>query len=156
MRFLLAILLLLVPGIRADAHAGPDGAALYKRCAACHLSDGAGVPGAFPPLAGRIDAFAATEQGRAYLVMVISKGLAGRIDVNGATYQGVMPAQAGLTDDNVAELLNFLLAFDNNNVTAAPFEAREVAEIRASNADLDMRSVLSLRPESVAHRESTP
>ena len=27
-----------------------DGATVFKRCAACHLATGAGVPGAYPPL----------------------------------------------------------------------------------------------------------
>ncbi len=30
------------------ATAADDGATIYKRCAACHLANGAGVPGAFP------------------------------------------------------------------------------------------------------------
>jgi len=53
--------------VRVPATAAPqqqDGAAIYKRCAACHLATGAGVPGAFPPLAADVRNLSQTAAGR--------------------------------------------------------------------------------------------
>lgn len=129
--------------VAADA---PDLALYQQHCAACHLPDGAGVPGAFPPLAGRVDAIAADPSGRRYLVAVISKGLTGALDVDGTTYQGVMPAQSGLSDEQVAQLLNGLRSLGAPSTGGEAFTATEVARLRAADAGLGMQAVSSLRP----------
>lgn len=133
----------LSPVMAADA---PDLALYQQRCAACHLPDGTGVPGAFPPLAGRVDEMAANEAGRRYLVAVIAKGRTGALEVDGTTYQGVMPAQSGLSDEQVAQLLNGLRSLGKPAPSATAFTAAEVARLHAADADLGMQAISGLRP----------
>ena len=89
------------------AYAQDDNAAAYSTCAACHLPDGVGVPGAFPPVRDRAAKIAALEGGREYLIAVVSYGLMGTIVVDGAQYFGVMAGNTGaLTDEDIAAALN--------------------------------------------------
>lgn len=85
-----------------------DGAAVYAaRCAACHQISGAGVPGAFPPLAG--SEWLAGNPRR--LVALVLHGVTGPITVKGTTYSGAMPAFAQqLGDAEIAALLTDLRA----------------------------------------------
>lgn len=135
---------------QADENAGVKA---YKRCAACHLADGAGVPGAFPPLAGRIDHFAATEKGRTYLVMVIDKGLGGPIEVDGQMYRGMMPGQGtALKKDGIAAVLNYMLeTFPDlaNTSVITPFTVDEVSEITAAHPKANARTIHGWRNELV-------
>ena len=92
-----------------SATAETDAKQLYQRCAACHLPDGAGIPGSFPPLKNRIRQMAASELGRTYLVDVINVGLIGPISVGGESYMGVMPAQGSSYDAaKMSDLLNYM------------------------------------------------
>ena len=137
-RIALASALLLSAGA---AVAQDDGATLYKRCAACHLATGAGVPGAFPPLRGDIRALAAKPEGRRYLALVVIKGVSGPITAEGKTYRGFMPAQT-LNDAQVATVLNHVLATSAKGTPAArPFAAAEVAKARASGSALNAAAV---------------
>lgn len=126
---------LLVP-VAAQAQTAADhGAKVYQRCAACHLPNGQGVPGAFPALAGRVSGAAAKDEGRDYLVMAVVTGLMGEIEVEGKTIRGVMPAQAGLADADVAAVLNYAMslpaAAGAAETKAKAFTAEEVAAIKA-------------------------
>lgn len=159
LRLLMALagsVLFIVSSTRAVAADAQDLALYQQRCAACHLPDGAGVPGAFPPLAGRVDAIAADPSGRRYLVAVISKGLTGALDVDGTTYQGVMPAQGGLSDEQVAQLLNGLRFLGTPSAGGEAFTATEVARLRAADADLGMQGVVSLRPAVAKKSQRAP
>ena len=127
-----------------------DGAAIYTaQCAACHQASGAGVPGAFPPLAGHAgDLYAAD---RAYLPAVLVAGLMGAIDVGGVTYNGLMPAFAQLDDAEIAAVLNHVLSAwgdaDELGDAFSPYLADDVAEQRARG--LSMTDVHALRLELV-------
>lgn len=148
-RFLTALaasMVVIVSSSRVMAAGTPDLTLYQQRCAACHLPDGAGVPGAFPPLAGRVEAIAADPSGRRYLVAVISKGLTGALEVDGTMYQGIMPAQSGLSDEQVAQLLNGLRSLGTPSPGGEAFTATEVARLRAADADLAMQAVSGLRP----------
>jgi len=123
--------------------ADPDGAAVYKRCAACHLASKAGVPGAFPPLKGEVQKFAAKPDGRRYLVLVVTRGLSGSIKAEGKTYMGMMPAQSMLSDAEVAAVLNHVTSH------AKAFSADEVAKLRASGASLSPADVAKLNAKLV-------
>lgn len=82
----------------------------YQRCAVCHLQNGEGVVGAFPPLAGHITQFFDTPTARQYLVQIIIHGMQGQIRVGAQTYFGVMPAiVADLNDTEMLALLNRLV-----------------------------------------------
>lgn len=129
-------LLLAGPAIAAD---GPT---IYKRCAACHLSSGAGVPSAYPPLASDFRALSATAKGRRYLILAVIKGVAGPIVVDGKNYRGIMPAQSGLDDTAVAAVLNYVTTGIAKAAKGSKsFTAAEVAAVRASSAGLNAAAV---------------
>ncbi len=132
--------------VAAAFAAGPvshaqDGATIFKRCAACHLPTGAGVPGAFPPLKGEVAALAGSPAGRRYLALVVMRGVSGPITVGGKPFRGTMPAQSGLNDEQVAAVLNHVLKGSG----AKPFSAKEVAGFRAGGASLNSAAVARLR-----------
>lgn len=80
-------------------------------CGICHLEDGSGVPGAFPPLDARLAAVAGSEAGRNYLVGILKNGLYGKISVDGTSYNGAMPPLASqLSEQQMAGLLNYALS----------------------------------------------
>jgi nitrite reductase (NO-forming) len=74
-------------------------------CSVCHQADGAGLAGVFPPLA-KSD-FLAADVKRA--VNVVLKGLSGKVSVNGHEYNSVMPPMTQLNDDEVANILSYVL-----------------------------------------------
>ena len=141
LRIAAAMLLMALPAAAEAA----DGSALYKRCAACHLATGAGVPGAFPSLKVEPAALAAKPDGRRFLVLALTRGLSGPLVVDGKTYRGVMPAQP-MKDDEVAAVLNHVLdtiAAADKKVTR--FSADEVGGIRKGGAALTPRQVAELK-----------
>lgn len=123
-------------------HAAPDGAAIYGRCAACHTKTGAGVPGVFPPLGEDFRIMAASDAGRRYLALVVTRGVSGPIKVGGKPYAGVMPAQATLDDASVAAVLNHVgTEIARTGPAFKPFAEAEVAGIRASGTTLSAQDV---------------
>lgn len=135
-------ILLAFAALMAVPASAQDGATIYKRCAACHLADGAGVPGAFPPLKADVRALAATAAGRRYLALVVIRGVSGPITVAGKLYRGTMPAQAGLNDAQVALVLNHVV----RGSSAKAFTAKEIAGYRAGGASLTPVAVARLQP----------
>ncbi len=82
------------------------GQALFAgTCSVCHQANGAGLPGVFPPLA-KSDYLAADPK-RA--MGVVLHGLSGKVTVNGQEYNSVMPPMNQLTDDEVANILTYVL-----------------------------------------------
>ncbi|PQJ28657.1 PVC-type heme-binding CxxCH protein [Rubritalea profundi] len=80
------------------------GEAIYKAgCIACHQPDGAGSEGVFPPLAGS-DWLARNPK---HAIMVVAKGLSGEITVSGKKFNGAMPGHPQLSDQEVADVINF-------------------------------------------------
>jgi mono/diheme cytochrome c family protein len=133
----------------SPAAADPSGAQLFARCATCHLSDGAGVPGAFPSLRSQIGRFAGAKEGRAYLVAVVTHGLTGALSVGKDAYSGFMPAQS-LSDAEAAAVLSFLVRLAAPLARVAPFTAAEVAAIRARSGDASAQDSRALRPDALA------
>ena len=94
-----------------------------QNCAACHQPTGAGVVGAFPPLA-KSDWLANNKDGA---INAVIKGLSGPITVNGNNYNGVMPAMQ-LTDADISNVLTFVYgSWDNEGGIVSP---EEVAALR--------------------------
>jgi mono/diheme cytochrome c family protein len=143
--------LMSLASVAAHAETPPaaQGAKIYQRCAACHLPNGQGVPGAFPALAGRTAEAAAAEAGRDYLVMTVVAGVMGEIEVDGRKIRGIMPAQAGLADADVAAVLNHTLAMPSPaaNAKGPPrqFTAEEVAAIKARFGKATPNSIHAIR-----------
>ena len=99
-----AALLFMLAGVPAAWAEESDGAALFQaNCAACHGQTGAGIPGAFPPLAGNPHV-----QDADHVRDVITGGLSGPIEVLGAQYDGSMPPFASLSDAEVEALVAFV------------------------------------------------
>ena len=149
----LSVAMLLVPLAKADGndHPGKEG---FTRCAACHLAQGQGIPGAFPPIRGRIAQTATQEAGRAYLVAVVNAGLIGHISVNGLSYFGVMPAQGNTYDaKGISDVLNYAIqVLDRNNVKTewTPYSEEEVAKLMGKDAPVSGQDVARLR-KTLAH-----
>lgn len=99
------------------------GAQLFAgTCSVCHQANGAGLPGVFPPLAGS-DYLNADHQ-RA--ISIVLQGLNGKLTVNSQDYNSVMPAMNQLNDDEVANILTYVLnSWDNKGgrVSAADVKA---------------------------------
>ena len=112
-----------------------DGKAVYNQfCASCHMANGQGNPGVFPPLANWVGNFVKNDDGRAVLVHIVAFGMQGQISAQGKTYNGFMPAYAQLSNKQVADLYNFILTEWNKDLLPKgfkPFTADEVAKYRA-------------------------
>lgn len=97
-------------------------------CSACHQSEGQGLKGAFPPLAGSDNLL----EGPAIAVNAVINGLAGPITVNGVEYNSVMPALSYLSDSDVADIVTFVMnSWDN---PGGEVNAAEVAAARGGVA----------------------
>lgn len=86
--------------------AAVNGEAIYAaNCAACHQSNGQGLPGSFPPLAG-----SEWVQGDAKTVIaIVTSGLAGEIEVSDQKYDGVMPPFGRqLSNDELAAVISYI------------------------------------------------
>lgn len=82
------------------------GAVVYTDyCIQCHLGKGEGIPGTFPPLA---TSDWLTKDNITSAIRVVKYGQTGEITVNGEAYNGVM-AELGLYDDEVADVMNYIL-----------------------------------------------
>lgn len=115
------------------ATASVEGQEVFDQiCAACHMTSGAGLPGAFPPLAGHYPDLLAAQGGRDYAVHVVLFGLQGAITIGGTTYNSVMPPWQQLTDQEIADALNYVsTAWGNEPPAGEPaLEAGEVAAAR--------------------------
>ena len=101
-----------------------DGALIYKDfCLQCHMAKGEGVPGSFPPLA-QSDYL---KNNLTKSIQALKYGMRGPIKVNGEAYDGLMVAQ-GLDDEEVADVLNYILNNWGNNAEKQIFES-EVSAI---------------------------
>jgi nitrite reductase (NO-forming) len=94
-------------------------------CSVCHQANGEGLPGVFPPLA-KSD-FIAADPKRP--VQILLRGLTGKVTVNGKDYNSVMPPMSQLNDDEIANILTFVLNSWGN--PGGRIEAEDVAKVRA-------------------------
>jgi len=93
-------------------------------CITCHMGNGEGLLGTFPPLA-KSDFLM---KNRAKSIHAIKYGLQGEITVNGTKYNGVM-ANLGLTDEEVADVMNYITNSWSNKNDKLVTE-KEVSEIK--------------------------
>ena len=73
-------------------------------CQNCHKEDGKGTPDINPPVA-KADYI---KKPAKTLINVILKGQSGEVIVNGKKYNTIMPAQEYLTDEQIADALNYV------------------------------------------------
>lgn len=99
---------------QANVPEHPGKAVFNKYCLVCHQADGSGVPGMHPPLTQGSWVGKDPKE----LVAIMMKGLSGKIEVNGETYNGFMPSQAQLTDEEIADVLSYIRSSFGNNFEA--------------------------------------
>lgn len=102
------------------------GKALFNgTCSVCHQASGSGLEGVFPPLA-KSD-FLNADVTRA--IGVVIQGLSGKLKVNGKEYDSVMPPMNQLNDDEVANILTYVLnSWDNKG---GQIKTSDVKAVRA-------------------------
>ncbi|WP_407572224.1 c-type cytochrome [Deinococcus altitudinis] len=130
-----------MPAAGTAVQASADGAQVYtSNCASCHGPAGAGVPGAFPPLAGN-KAILGSEK---YVSDVLLYGLQGQINAGGQNYNGVMPAWAAtLSDAEIAAVLTHIRSTWGN---AAPAVTADTVKTERGTP-LTAQQVLAERPQ---------
>ncbi len=100
-------------------------------CTTCHQPTGAGVPGAFPPLAGSEWVTGPKEN----LVNIIKYGLVGEIEVAGVKYNGVMTPALNLgkpvSNEEIADVITYIRHQYGNGASA--MTAEEVTTILAES-----------------------
>jgi len=83
------------------------GRVLYgTTCAACHQVDGLGLPGLAPPFAES----EWLEKPISELAKITVNGLSGPIKVNGVDWDMIMPGWPHLSDQEIADVLNYVLS----------------------------------------------
>ena len=126
-----------------------DGPGVYAaNCASCHGADGAGVRGAFPPVAQHA-ADLVVDEGRDYVVDLLLYGLQGAINVDGVAYNGVMPAWSQLSDEQLANVANHItIDWDEDGVLPEDFEPYDPSEFaEARGQQLSANDVYQRRNE---------
>lgn len=93
-------------------------------CMRCHLPDGSGVEGVYPPISNSNW----LSDKRTESIKAVKYGLKGEIEVNGETYNNMM-APMGLSDQEVADVMNYIM---NNfeNEQKKPVTPAEVKAIK--------------------------
>ena len=94
-------------------------------CLACHQADGSGVPNLNPPLIQT----EWVKGNNAKLIQMVLKGSRGQVEIDGETFNNTMPAQAHLTDQQIADVLTYIRNSFGNKGSAV--SAAEVKTERA-------------------------
>ena len=103
------------------------GAFFFKgTCSVCHQDNGQGLPDLFPPLA-KSDYLLKDPK---HAIEVALNGLTGKITVNGKTYDSVMPPMSQLNDDEIANILTYVLNSWGND--GGVISKEQVQAVRAS------------------------
>ena len=90
------------------------------QCIACHMEQGEGLEGVYPPVA-KSDYLMADKKRSIEQVLY---GLTGEIKVNGKSYDGVMTGY-DLTDQEVSDVLNYVRnSFGNKGPAVTPEEVK--------------------------------
>lgn len=101
------------------------GSEIYEDfCVTCHMPNGKGVTGSFPPLA-KSDYLMSK---REYSIKAIKFGQEGELMVNGDVYNNTM-APLGLANDEIADVMNYITNSWGNKNEKIVTEA-EVAKIK--------------------------
>lgn len=133
MRFRVSAMMAALAAVATAAPAEATGSATYSsRCSMCHQPNGAGVAGSFPRLNGRVAQIAASREGRALLGKILLYGMYGQVAVDGKTMNGLMPPMGSMSDQDVADVLNYVVALKKAGKPVAPFTAAEIAKLRTA------------------------
>lgn len=98
-----------------------------QTCAVCHQAEGEGLPNVFPPLA-KADFLMADKLRN---INIVLRGLSGPITVNGQKFDGIMPPQPTLSDEQVANVLTFVRnSWGNEGEAVSSSEVKHIREER--------------------------
>ena len=125
LRLTVLLTLLVVWGTTAVVRAETPPINYMLQCQGCHLADGAGSPGAVPPLRNLVGKFLRVSGGREYLIRVPGS------------------AQSALSNRELAELLSWIIRRfgpEQDAANLAPFSAEEVGSARGRPL-IDVESV---------------
>ena len=137
-------------GEQAQSGTVPDvltaGESVYTaNCLSCHQANGQGIVGAFPTLVDHVPLLYNTD--RSYLINLQLYGLQGQIQVQGQSYNGVMPQWSQLSDQQIADVLNYVSTNWDNNQDLQGFQPYTPEEIAAERGKgLSSSDVYNQRP----------
>lgn len=108
------------------AMAGHPGKKVYDAvCLACHMRNGTGVPGMHPPLTESDFVNGDPEK----LIKIVLEGLSGKMEIKGEIYNSIMPAQAHLSNQEIADVLTYVRgSFGNNSGPITPEQVQKVRD----------------------------
>jgi mono/diheme cytochrome c family protein len=109
--------------LKKSVERGKEVYTLY--CITCHMADGNGTADVYPPVAKT----AYLKNPAKTLINIILLGQNGNITVNGKKYDGQMPAQNFLTDEQVADVLNYTRNSFGNKIPTA-ITPQQVKDLR--------------------------
>ena len=121
---------------------------IYARlCSSCHAPDGRSLATLAPPLAGHAVALLQAG-GRAHLIRIVLNGMAGPIEVRGRKYDAVMTPLRYLKDDQVADVLNFVLtSWGNGGLLPKDHQPFTPEEVKAARIPISSpREMAAERP----------
>jgi mono/diheme cytochrome c family protein len=104
------------------------GRQVYNRptCVACHMANGEGTPGQFPPLAGS-EWVTESEPGR--LIRIVLSGMHGPVTVKGQTFNNSMVPWNTLSDDEIAAVITYLRQeWGNDASDVTPEQVKAIRE----------------------------
>jgi cytochrome c oxidase subunit 2 len=127
----------------ATETAAPGEAVFMGNCAACHQANGEGLATVFPPLKAHTPALYNAD--RSYPIKLLLYGLNGSLSILGSRYSGQMPAWGQLSDEDLAEVLNYIMTSWGNDTLAefTPYTPEEIAAERDKN--LSQQDIYQLR-----------
>jgi len=103
------------------------GQVLFKgTCSVCHQENGQGLPDVFPPLAKSDYLLKNPKRG----IEIALNGLTGPVTVNGKNFNSVMPPMSQLNDDEIANILTYVLNSWGND--GGVISKEDVQKVRAS------------------------
>lgn len=161
----LLLMMVLFPTVRLIGHAqgaeadfewqelGRD--TFAANCAACHQSEGQGIPGSFPNLARHLPNLVAAAEGRSLLPQIVLFGMQGAITVGGTEYDGQMPPWKHLSDEAIAATLNHeLTAWGNEKLLPDGFELYTPSDVAAARTpELSPAEVHAKREQALAQAQ---
>ena len=105
----------------------PPGNLVYMQfCMACHMENGEGVPGLYPPLVQTECMLGDKKR----LIEIVLHGMDGLSEVKGQQYNNVMAKLDYLSDKQISEVLSFVRSNFGNNAEAVTIE--EVKMVRSA------------------------
>ncbi len=142
------------PEAPVTAEGGHPGQAIFKKtCVACHGANGEGVAPVFPPLAGSEWVNGPAEN----LIKIQLRGLSGPIEVKGMPYNGMMPPNATMSDQEIADVLTYVRSSMGNDADAvtADMVKEHRAEAKANPAPITVKDLIDPTVKTETLTEAT-